>query len=71
MGCTHGHLVPGAVVPGVLPVAVPGAVAGARAFFFLVRVTKFLLFLDLAQLMGCVKKVFLLLVVLFVNQINL
>jgi hypothetical protein len=44
MGCTHEHPIPGAVVPGVLPVAAPGAVAGARAFFFLVRVTKFLSF---------------------------
>jgi hypothetical protein len=44
MGCTHGHPVLGAVVPGVLPLAAPGAVAGARAFFFLVRMTKFLSF---------------------------
>jgi hypothetical protein len=45
MGCTHGHPVLGAVLfPGVLPAAAPGAVAGARAFFFLVRVTNFLSF---------------------------
>jgi hypothetical protein len=43
MGCTHGHPVVGAVLlPGVLPAAAPGAATGARAFFFLVRVTNFL-----------------------------
>jgi hypothetical protein len=39
MGFTHGHPVPGAVVPGVLPVAAPGAVAGARAFLALAAST--------------------------------
>jgi hypothetical protein len=39
MDCTHGHPVPGAVVPGVLPVAAPGSVAGARAFLALAAST--------------------------------
>jgi hypothetical protein len=46
MVCTHGHPVPGAVVPGLLPVAAPGVVVGVRAFFFVVRVTRLFFLLD-------------------------
>jgi hypothetical protein len=46
MVCTHGHPVPGAVVPGLLPVAAPGVVVGVRAFFIDVRVTSLFVVLD-------------------------
>jgi hypothetical protein len=55
MVCTHGHPVPGAVVPGLLPVAAPGVV-GVRALFLCGACDEFLRRLGLSSTHGSCEK---------------